>query len=76
MKKNSANQQMEEPTKGREWLTRVEAAEVCGLTVATMDQYRQLRARGIDRGPSFDRRGRAVLYTRTDCEAWLRRRGA
>lgn len=74
MKENSAPVRAEEPVKTKDWLDRREAAEFCGLTVATMDQYRQLRGKGIDRGPAFERRGWTVLYARAECEAWLQRR--
>ena len=73
MKENSAPVRADEPSKTGEWLTRQEAAQLCGLTVATMDQYRQLRRQGIERGPAFVQMGKRpnILYSRTECEAWL-----
>lgn len=78
MKENNAPIRAEEPSKTGDWLTRKEAAELCGLTVATMDQYRQLRSKGISRGPAFERKGNGwtVLYSRAECEAWLAQRAA
>lgn len=58
-------------------LTRAEAAEATGLSVFTLDQYRQLRKRGISRGPDFVvRDGRRIYYAHSAVEAWLSRRAS
>lgn len=70
---DSAHPSARTPANG-EMLSTREAAEATGLTVFTLDQYRQLRKRGVDRGPEFVREGRSVLYPRRAVDAWLARR--
>lgn len=48
-----------------------EVAAATGLTVNTLESYRSLRRRGMDRGPEFVTKGRAVLYPRAAVEAFL-----
>lgn len=49
-----------EPAKG-ELLTTAEVAAITGLTVNTLENYRSLRRRGLDRGPEFATKDRALL---------------
>jgi hypothetical protein len=56
-----------EPT----FLTTAQAALVTGITVESLEQYRQLRKRGIVYGPDFVRFGRSVLYPREAVAAFI-----
>lgn len=57
-------------------LTRKQASEATGLTVFTLDQYRQLRRAGIERGPEFVNVGHRVMYPAAAVDAFLRKREA
>jgi predicted DNA-binding transcriptional regulator AlpA len=52
-------------------LSIAEAAEATGLTTHTLEQYRQLRKRGVVRGPDFVQFGRSVLYSREAVDAFI-----
>jgi hypothetical protein len=53
-------------------LNREEASAATGLTIHTLDQSRQLRKRGVVRGPDFLQNGRSILYSRAAIDAWLK----
>lgn len=61
-------------TPSNDLLTRHETAELTGLTVFTLDQYRMLRKHGLERGPDFVKRGHYIFYPRRAVEAWLAKR--
>jgi hypothetical protein len=56
-----------EPT----FLTTAQASQATGITVESLEQYRQLRKRGVIRGPDFVRFGRSVLYPREAVAAFV-----
>lgn len=58
-----------------EMLTTSQVSEMTGITVFSLEQYRSLRNKGLDKGPSFVKRGRSVLYERAAVEDYLARRG-
>ncbi|MCQ8186430.1 helix-turn-helix transcriptional regulator [Parvularcula maris] len=70
MHQRSAPQGAIEPSL-RNFLTTEEAAKATGLTVSTLDSYRSLRRKGLDKGPEFVTRGRAVFYPLAAVEAFL-----
>ncbi|MDF2231587.1 hypothetical protein P2H44_03385 [Albimonas sp. CAU 1670] len=72
---DNAPARAEKPAK-HAWLDAREAAEFCGLTVATMAQYRSLRKKDLEYGPAFERVEGAIFYAQAECEAWLQRRRA
>ncbi|SFI90739.1 helix-turn-helix domain-containing protein [Albimonas pacifica] len=72
---DNAPARAEKPAK-HVWLDVREASEFCGLTVATLAQYRQLRKKGLSRGPAFQRVQGSIFYSQAECEAWLQRRRA
>lgn len=53
------------------FMTTAEASLATGITAFSLEQYRQLRKRGIVRGPDFVRFGRSVLYPRQAVEAFI-----
>ncbi|MEM1380756.1 MAG: helix-turn-helix domain-containing protein [Pseudomonadota bacterium] len=70
MQNDTAQLGANEPAKG-ELLTTAEVAALTGLTRNTLESYRSLRRQGMDRGPEFVTRGRAVLYPRVAVDAYL-----
>ncbi|MED5549748.1 MAG: hypothetical protein VX529_10350 [Pseudomonadota bacterium] len=73
MKNHSETGAPDTPSKPH--LTTRETAQATGLTVFTLEQYRQLRKQGIERGPGFVKHGTAVLYPLSEVEAYLAKRG-
>lgn len=71
-----ANHAAESPSAEPAFLTSRQAAEATGLTTHTLEQYRQLRKRGVMRGPDFVQFGRSVLYPREAVAAFIAARGA
>lgn len=58
-----------------ELLTTTQVSDLTGITVFSLEQYRSLRNKGLDKGPRFVKRGRSVLYERGAVEEYLARRG-
>ena len=56
-------------------LTTVQVSAMTGITVFSLEEYRSLRNKGLDRGPRFVKRGRSVLYERLDVEKYIARCG-
>lgn len=64
---HAAPTRTDEPT----FLTPTEASRATGISVFSLAQYRQLRKRGVLRGPDFVRHGRAILYPSASVHAFL-----
>lgn len=62
-------------TPSNDLLTTSQVSEITGITVFSLEQYRTLRNKGLDKGPEFIKRDRYVFYRRAAVMDYLARRG-
>ena len=65
---NAPSEGIAKPANSSELLTIQQASEICGITVNSLRQYKQLLKVGIERGPKITLAGINIRYKRADVE--------